>query len=79
MYEAAAAATTIEEQQRLVNEADMYGIEQHWYVAGPRVPVFAVTQPWVIGYNGETESGNNDYAFLSRLWIDQALKKEMGY
>ena len=30
----AAVATTIEEQQRLVNEADMYGIEQHWYVAG---------------------------------------------
>ena len=79
MYEAAAAATTIEEQQRLVNEADMYGIEQHWYVTGPRVPVFAVTQPWVIGYNGETESAGNDYAFLSRLWIDQALKQEMGY
>ena len=79
MDEAAAAATTIEEQQRLVNEADMYGIEKHWWVAGPRVPVFGVTQPWVIGYNGEAEFGSNNYIMLSRLWIDQELKEAMGH
>ena len=78
-YEAAAAATTIEEQQRLVREADMYIIEKHWWVSGPRVPAFSVSQPWVIGYNGEAEFGSNDYIFLSRLWIDSALKAEMGY
>ena len=32
MYEAAQAATTIEEQQRLVKELDMYSIENHWAV-----------------------------------------------
>ena len=78
-YEAAAAATTIEEQQRLVREADMYIIEKHWWVSGPRVPAFSVSQPWVIGYNGEAEFGSNDYIFLSRLWIDQELKEAMGY
>ena len=57
----------------------MYIIEKHWWVSGPRVPAFSVSQPWVIGYNGEAEFGSNDYIFLSRLWIDSALKAEMGY
>ena len=79
MYVAAAAATTVEEQMRLVAEADMYIIEKHWWIVGPRVPLFAVTQPWVIGYNGEAEFGSNDYVFLSRLWIDSELKAAMGH
>ena len=36
---AQAAATTDEEQQRLVREADMYLIEQQWYIWGPKVPI----------------------------------------
>ncbi len=37
----------------LVAEADMYIIEQHWYIWGPKVPQFGGTQPWVIGFNGD--------------------------
>ena len=37
---AAMAASTLEEQQRLTAEADMYMIEQHWYIWGPKVPQF---------------------------------------
>ena len=48
MFEAAEAATTIEDQKRLVKEADMYIIEKHWWIVGPRAPKFTVTQPWVI-------------------------------
>ena len=50
LAEAVAAATTMEEQQRLVKEADMYAVEQHWYVWGPVQPWFEVYQPWVIGF-----------------------------
>ena len=32
MAKAAMAATTLEEQQRLVAEADMYSIQQHWFI-----------------------------------------------
>ena len=35
MVEAAHAATTLEEQMRLVREADMYAIQRHWYLWGP--------------------------------------------
>ena len=81
MYAAAAAATTIEEQIRLVKEADMYIIKKHWYIWGPKNPVFNATQPWVIGYNGEGEMGRQDRsaALFARLWIDSELKEAMGY
>ena len=75
---AAMAAPTFEEQQRLTAEADMYMIEQHWYIWGPKVPQFEAVQPWVIGFNGEIFFGNT-HAPFERLWIDSALKGEMGF
>ena len=76
MYAAATAATTIEEQKRLVREADMYAIEQHWATWGPMGPRAQVTQPWVIGFNGEVVGVSLLY---SRLWIDWEMKEAMGY
>ena len=74
------AATTTEEQQRLAREAVMRIAEQHWTIAGTRPPSFMVTQPWLVGYSGEVELGEMDRAIiLSRLWIDQDLKAEMGF
>ena len=74
------AATATEEQQRLAREAVIHIAEQHWTIAGPRVPSFMVTQPWLVGYSGEVELGEMDRAIiLSRLWIDQDLKAEMGF
>ena len=74
------AATATEGQQRLAREAVMHIAEQHWTIAGPRVPSFMVTQPWLVGYSGEVELGEMDRAIiLSRLWIDQDLKAEMGF
>ena len=80
MIAAAQAATTIEEQKRLVREADMYMIEQHWATWGPMAPQFQMTQPWLIGYNGEVGLGVvNSAAILARLWIDWEMKEAMGY
>ena len=49
MVEAADAAATLEEQKRLVGEADMYAIERHWYLWGPMAPFILAHQPWVKG------------------------------
>ena len=76
MFEAAEAATTIEDQKRLVKEADMYIIEKHWWIVGPRTPKFIVAQPWLIGYNGEI--GLAGHEIFARVWIDQELKEAMG-
>ncbi len=75
MFEAAAAASTIEEQQRLVKELDMYAIERHWAVWGGMSPIFEATQPWLAGFSGE----NAGLAVVfPRLWIDSQLKEAIG-
>jgi peptide/nickel transport system substrate-binding protein len=80
IYAAAAAAITIEEQQRLVREADQYAIEQHWSTWGPMSPIFQVTQPYLVGFNGEVVMGLvNARSILARLWIDWEMKEAMGY
>ena len=80
LFETAAAATTIEEQQRLVKEMDMYAIERHWAVWGPMAPLFDATQPWLKGYSGEfrLSFASKNWVF-ARLWIDQDLKAAMGF
>ena len=78
MYAAITAATTIEEQMRLCREADMYTIEQHWQVYGAMEPIWAVAQPWVIGYNGELNLGAG-VSVYARIWNDNELKKAMGH
>ena len=68
-------ATDAEEQRKLAKEADMYAIKQHWFIWGPRVQLFQVSQPWVKGFNGELSLGKGNYgAVLARLWINQDLK-----
>ena len=79
MYDAAAAAATPEELQKLAIELDMYEIERHWHLWGPMVPQFIAHQPWVMGYNGEVDLGRiSQRVIYARLWIDSELKEEMG-
>ena len=80
MVDAALAATTIEEQQRLIAEADMYMIERHWQIWGPKSPRLILAQPWLIGYDGEGGdwAAGEIWTTHSRLWIDHELKDAMG-
>ena len=71
-------AASGDERQRLAKAMDMYAIEQHLYLWGPRVPAFAVAQPWIVGYNGEMQVGNcGNVQSYARMWIDSQLKDEM--
>ena len=80
LWEAANAAATIEEQNGLLKKANMRIVEQHWLVTGPVTPQFNVAQPWVKGYNGEIRIGQGNYStVLTRVWVDQDLKREMGF
>ncbi|MDE0023886.1 MAG: ABC transporter substrate-binding protein [Spirochaetaceae bacterium] len=80
MLEAAEAATTIEEQHRLVRELNQYGIEKFWMIWTPNGPQFNAIQPWIIGFNNENWMGNGQVLVVfTRLWIDHDLKTEMGY
>ena len=80
LVDAARAAASVEELKRISREADMYLISQHWHLISPVPPHFNVTQPWVIGFDGDSHMGlGNSNATLARLWIDDELKGEMGY
>ena len=80
MSEAAITATTIEEQKRIVREANMLIVKEQWVIWGPESPQFQAHQPWVKGYNGELWIGrNNFYQVFARLWIDSEMKEAMGY
>ena len=80
LWNAANTAPTIEEQNRLLKKANMRIAEQHWIITGPVGSQFNVAQPWVKGYNGEIRIGEGNFStLLTRVWIDQALKQEMGF
>ena len=81
MYKAAAAASTEEEQARMLEKLNMYIIERHWTIWGVEAPQFTLHQPWVKGLNGEFWLGNLgfDAVLAARVWIDQELKESMGY
>ena len=80
LVDAARGASSVEELKGISREAEMYAISQHWHLIGPVPPHFNVTQPWVVGFDGDSHMGlGNSNAVLARLWIDQDLKREMGY
>ena len=79
-YENALAATTMEEQQEWARKADLRIAEQLWTIRGQVAPLFGVTQPWIKGYNGEGDLGAMQRAtVLLYLWVDQGLKRELGF
>ena len=79
-YEAFNAATTVEEQMKAFREFNLAYIKEHTLIWGPLAPQFQANQPWVKGFNGEFSLGDLQYhPILARLWIDQDLKKQMGY
>ena len=76
---AALAASTLEEQQRLVAEQICTRSSSTGTYGVPKVPQFDAVQPWVKGFNGEIFFHPAPGWPFSRLWIDSALKSEMGF
>ena len=79
LLDAAQATASEEERQKLVKEVDMYTMENHWWIWGPKAGKYMAHQPWVVGFNGENSLGAWYFAIPARLWIDSALKAEMGH
>ena len=80
LVDAAQAATTTEERERLGREADLRRTWLHPSIWFLKVPGYAVVQPWLVGYNGERDLGpmQRNGAMWARLWIDWELKEAMG-
>ena len=65
---------------QVAREIYPYILEQAWTVPLPTQYSFVFWWPWIKGYYGESSYGfYNHYNYINYLWIDQDLKKEMGY
>ena len=80
-WERASTAATLEESNRWAKAVNLRLLELQWTITGPLSPQFNVAQPWVKGYNGEVSLSKNGHysTVMTRVWIDQDLKREMGF
>lgn len=80
MWEEMRAARDPDKQAALIKEMAVYLQSQAVQIAAPASCTANFWWPWIKNYYGEA---NNGYAYRSyvyaRLWIDQDLKREMGY
>jgi peptide/nickel transport system substrate-binding protein len=85
-YTKAMSATSIEEVLQILREANEYVARQHFSISVLQAMTYSLYQPWVKGASGQFGStwgvagGPLMLSFyLGRFWIDQNLKKSMGY
>jgi peptide/nickel transport system substrate-binding protein len=65
---------------QIAKEIYPYILEQAWTVPLPPAYGFAFWWPWLKDYAGESAVGYfNWYDYVEYVWLDQELKKEMGY
>lgn len=67
--DAYSTSTDFAERQKIINEAGLYLLEQHWAIQLLPIVNFVVYQPWLKGFNGEIML---DYA---NYWINKSTNK----
>jgi ABC-type transport system substrate-binding protein len=82
----AKAATSLDQLKQILKEANEYVARQHFVVSLLHPMQYALCQPWLKGYDAQVHSvwmGSGGPSLLgfygARFWIDQNLKKSMGY
>ncbi len=66
--------------QDALNNVYPHMLEQSFYIETPSPKVWAMWQPWIKGYGGETTVGTDEtYNFPKYLWNDTGVKDSMGY
>jgi len=72
------AATDVKQEEALTQQADLYSLSNFFCVQGLATVTYVIYQPWLKGYSGEAFSYWSKFS-MAHLWIDQGLKKSMGY
>jgi len=62
-------------------ELTKYCLEQAWYIPRPLPYSYVLWWPWVKNYHGELNLGwaGPQWRWCQYVWVDQGLKKSMGY
>ena len=68
------------EETRIVQEMTLRYLSATNCVMFPTAWRYSFWWPWLKNYNGEPGLGvQNPGGLMARVWVDQELKKEMGY
>ena len=75
-------ATTVDGMKQVLIDENTYIAQQHYAISLPTVNQYAFCQPWLKGYNGQSQSVTAEanapflcYFYASRFWIDQSMEK----
>ena len=69
-----------EKRQQIAKKLTADMLDQAPYIWLPIEYVYTAWWPWVKNYNGELRAGaQRPGPIYARLWIDQKMKKEMGF
>ena len=66
------------EADQIHRELMTYILDQAWVIPTPDPPRWNFWAPWIKNYAGETSVGYQN-PYHEYIWLDQELKKEMGY
>ena len=80
----AKTAASPKETRKIFREANEYVARQHFAISLLPKPLrYSLCQPWLKGYNAQFGSTGwsppNLSFYMARFWVDQKLKKSMGY
>ena len=77
------AATSVDAFKQAMVDANTYGVQQHFVISVVQPKVFILYQPWLKGFEGQTNSIFGPmlffYQYAPRFWIDQNVKKQYGH
>jgi peptide/nickel transport system substrate-binding protein len=67
-------------RQQMIREMTIEIVDKAPYVWLPTPHIFTAWWPWVQNYNGELRAGAvRPGPIYARIWIDQEMKKKMGF
>ena len=67
-------------QTAIFKELNLYELDQCAWIGFPSASIFGAYWPWVKNFYNEVEGADYNYVPMIKLiWMDQGLKKKMGY
>ena len=77
----AAGVTNLTEAMGITRELTKYLLDQAYAIQAPHYPLYNMWWPWVKNYSGEVSVGymRGETNWVQYIWVDQELKKSMGY
>ncbi|MFC2014956.1 ABC transporter substrate-binding protein [Chloroflexota bacterium] len=73
------ALTDQNEAMLKFREVTKYVVQQAYGIPNAIGPRFIQYWPWIRNYSGEEAIGYDDYTWHQYIWLDQEMKKSMGY